>query len=103
MQTMTCFGNPWGLPAMLLAATLATSAQAQEASMAIEPLALARAVLGTLPGHAVAGVWREGRTSIAGVRRVPGMPEAQPLAESEAGGEAAVLYEIGSISKVFTG
>jgi len=60
-------------------------------------------VLGTLPGHAVAGVWREGRTSIAGVRRVPGVQEAQPLAESEAASEAAALYEIGSISKVFTG
>lgn len=91
------------LATVLLAFTLSTGVQAQEASMATEPLALARAVLGALPGQAVAGVWRQGRTTVAGVRRASGAPDAQPLPESEVSGEAAALYEIGSISKVFTG
>ncbi|MEP6823929.1 MAG: serine hydrolase domain-containing protein, partial [Ramlibacter sp.] len=90
-----------GLLAVLL--SLAGTVQAQEASMATEPLALARAALGALPGQAVAGVWREGRASVAGVRRAPGAQEALPLPEEEVSGKTATLYEIGSITKVFTG
>lgn len=89
--------------AVLSALVLAAGAQAQEAGMATDPAALASAALGTFPGQAVAGVWREGRTSIAGVRRAPGAAGTQPLRDEEVDGSAAALYEIGSISKVFTG
>ena len=92
-----------GLVAALLAAVLAGGVQAQEASMATEPAVLARAVLGQVPGQAAVGVWRGGRDAYAGVRRVPDATGAEPLPEAEVSGEAATLYEIGSISKVFTG
>ncbi|RYF42496.1 MAG: serine hydrolase, partial [Comamonadaceae bacterium] len=103
MRPMDRFRHVLGLTAGLLAIVVAGSAQAQEASMATPPLELARAVLGTQPGQAAAAVSREGRESYAGVRRAAGAPDAQPLPDGQVSGEAAALYEIGSISKVFTG
>ena len=72
-------------------------AQAQPVSLDSPPLALARAALGDRPGTAVAAVWRDGKLQIAGLRDGAVLPEADLL------GDQAPLFEIGSISKVFTG
>lgn len=86
---------------LLLALALAV-AQAVRAQPAVVPLStpvetLARDALGSQPGTAVAGAWREGRAHYAGAFNGAGI--ASPVAS----GPEATLFEIGSISKVFTG
>ena len=66
------------------------------ASFASAPRDLAAAALTDLPGTAVAAVWRDGRAHHAGLR------DGQPLDEALLTGPQAPLFEIGSITKVFT-
>ena len=82
----------------LLAWLLVWTAHAQTFSIGSAPAALASAVLGPEPGFASVAVWHDGKLGLATVRRTPGAASATPLA-----GNAAPLFEIGSISKVFTG
>jgi CubicO group peptidase (beta-lactamase class C family) len=65
-------------------------------SLSSPPRDLATAALTDLPGTAVAAVWRDGRIHHAGVR------DDQPLDEALLTGPQAPLFEIGSITKVFT-
>lgn len=89
--------NLRSLLAAALLLPLPMASQAQDISFATPPLEMARAAVGEWPGSAVVGVWREGRTSFAGVS------DGKPLDAAEVEGEKSRLYEIGSISKVFTG
>lgn len=62
------------------------------------PQALLQAAMQGVPaGTAVAAVWRDGHLHMAGVR------DGEPLPDHELTGARAPLFEIGSISKVFTG
>ena len=81
----------------VLALSLAGPAQAQPLTMDSPPLALARAALGGRPGTAVAAVWRDGRLQQAGLR------DGRELDDAALTGARSPLFEIGSISKVFTG
>lgn len=86
---------------MLLACALVAVCAAQ-AQPAVIPLStpveqLAREALGKQPGIAVAASWRNGQESFAGV--AAGVGVAAPITS----GPNATLFEIGSISKVFTG
>lgn len=83
----------------LLAATvlLAPAARAQPVTMDSLPADLARAALGGRAGTAVAAVWRDGQLQLAGWR------SGQPMPAEALTGPQAPLFEIGSISKVFTG
>lgn len=85
---------------MLLACAL-LAATAVHAQPAVIPLStpveqLAREALGPQPGMAVAAAWREGKASYAGAA---GGGASMPVTT----GPDATLFEIGSISKVFTG
>lgn len=94
-----------GLVALVLARALALALAAAPAAWgqpAVVPLStpvdtLARDALGSRPGMAVAGAWRDGRTHFGAAS------SGQGVAEPVASGPQATLFEIGSISKVFTG
>ncbi len=66
-----------------------------------DPQAMARLVLGDDPGTAAVAVWRDGQLLQATVRR--DAADAAGPAQVVAAGPAPPLFEIGSISKVFTG
>jgi D-alanyl-D-alanine-carboxypeptidase/D-alanyl-D-alanine-endopeptidase len=73
-------------------------AWAQPLSLSSDPAVMARVALGELKhGQAAVGVWRDGRASEALVQAGDAAPAAAP------GTGAPLLFEIGSISKVFTG
>ncbi|HVE54605.1 MAG TPA: serine hydrolase [Ramlibacter sp.] len=87
-------------PAILSVALTLAAAAAAWAQPAVVPLStpvdvLASEALASQPGMAVAGVWREGRASYAGA--------TSGIASPVTTGPQATLFEIGSISKVFTG
>ncbi|MBL8370249.1 MAG: serine hydrolase [Burkholderiaceae bacterium] len=79
-------------------AVVAPVAWAQPLSLASDPAVMARVALGELRhGQAAAGVWRDGKAAQALVSAGDPVPAAEP------GAGAPPLFEIGSISKVFTG
>lgn len=87
---------------LLLCLGWCASALAQALDIGSDPAALARAALGTDPGSASVAVWRGNAMVVATVRQ--GNPTGSSAVPASAGAEdAAPLYEIGSISKVFTG
>ncbi|MEO6625128.1 MAG: serine hydrolase domain-containing protein, partial [Burkholderiaceae bacterium] len=79
----------------------ATCTLAQTLSLASDPAALAKAALGSEPGSASVAVWRDGRIDAATVRNPAAQPVAAPTVPPVE--DLAPLYEIGSISKLFTG
>lgn len=78
------------LAALLFACTLLPATAAAPLDIHSDPNLIAAKALGNKAGYAVAGVWRDGAASY-GAAAQDGKPLAQPL------------FEIGSISKVFTG
>jgi len=87
--------------ATLLGLWLAAGAAAQGLGIGSDPADLARAALGADPGSASVAVWRSGVMRVASARNAAA-PDAQTGVPALADA-AAPLYEIGSISKVFTG
>lgn len=86
---------------LLASLWLAVGAIAQPLDLAGDPADLARVALGSDPGQASVAVWRDGHLRAATVRHDPGraVGEPAPLVADT----APALYEIGSISKIFTG
>jgi serine-type D-Ala-D-Ala carboxypeptidase/endopeptidase len=91
------------LPATLLALSallLPLVGHAEPTGFDSPPASLAARVLGDRPGTIVAGTWRDGTARYAIQRNRPGhVGKAKAMAP----GEAQPVFEIGSISKVFTG
>lgn len=79
---------------------LSGPAQAQLLTLDSEPQDLVRAALGTQPGTAVAAVWQRGQPAQT---RQAGWRNGQPLPADVLDGPQAPVFEIGSITKVFTG
>ncbi len=80
---------------------LTFSAFAQLRASVGDPAAMAATALGMETGWASVALWRDGKLAVAGAQRVPA-PDPGPLQAIAATGPAP-LYEIGSLSKVFTG
>jgi len=72
-------------------------ARAQTISMTSDPAVLARAAIGAEPGTSAVGVMRNGQTAYGFVQ------DGVPLALKSDAPRDQPLFEIGSISKVFTG
>ena len=83
-------------PAAVAAAT-AEEARLEDLGFASRPAVLARYALGGLRGSVAVGVWRSGRTVYAGIS------DGRESPPEQVNGPDAALFEIGSISKVFTG
>lgn len=90
----------WVLVGLCLWVLTPLSAQAQP-THTVEPQAMARMMLGDDPGTSAVAVWRDGRLLQATVRR--DAADAAGLAQPAAAGGPVPLFEIGSISKIFTG
>ncbi len=69
----------------------------QSLSIASDPVALAKAALGNEPGTSAVGVWRNGQASFGWVRN------GDVFAPSSTAPQDQPLFEIGSVSKLFTG
>lgn len=87
---------------LLLALCGAARALAQPLDIHSDPAALARAALGVDPGSASVAVWRGSAMVVATVRQGGSTSSASAPSGIDAP-DPAPLYEIGSISKVFTG
>ncbi len=72
-------------------------ANAEALSLASDPTELAKAALGRQPGAAAVGLWRGGKATYGYVRN----DSAGKLVQGD--DQAQALFEIGSVSKVFTG
>ena len=88
--------------ALLLGLGLLVAARAQPLDIGSDPALMARRALGSDPGAASVAVWRGDSLRVATVRNSgpTGAPAAAADAEAQ---DTAPLYEIGSVSKVFTG
>ena len=69
----------------------------EDLTFASDPASLARSAIGNLPGSSAVGVWRAGETSYAGYR------DGALLSAQQVAGDNGELFEIGSITKIFTG
>jgi len=81
----------------VLLAVMLHGASAQTLSLANDPTELAKAALGSQPGAAAVGLWRSGKATYGYVRN----DSTGKLVQGD--DQAQALFEIGSISKVFTG
>ncbi len=72
-------------------------AHSQSFSISSAPTALAKAALGPEPGTAAVGVWRNGQASFGFVRN------GEVLALPSMASQDQPMFEIGSVSKLFTG
>jgi CubicO group peptidase (beta-lactamase class C family) len=89
------------LAALALSSFAFAAAHAQPATgFDTAPARLAAEVLGQRPGTVVAGTWRKGMAHLAILRNAP---RHTGTARAMTPGEAQPVFEIGSISKVFTG
>ena len=89
--------------ALLAGLGLAAAALAQPLDIGSDPARMARAALGADPGSASVAVGRGDTVRVATVRNEPTGANAPAPAGGMAQEDTAPLYEIGSISKVFTG
>lgn len=87
---------------LLPAVWLAVQALAQTPNLGSDPSLLARTALGPHPGSASVAVWRGGTLHASTVQRATASGTLAQVSEDGTQGSAP-LYEIGSISKVFTG
>ncbi|MBP1208177.1 CubicO group peptidase (beta-lactamase class C family) [Duganella sp. 1411] len=83
---------------LVLCAPLYALAASAPLGMQSPPDAIARALLGGRPGAIAVGLWRDDKAAYAELRR----PAAGAAVASEPEGDSQ-LFEIGSITKVFTG
>ncbi|HEX7987835.1 MAG TPA: serine hydrolase [Duganella sp.] len=83
---------------VLCAPLYALAAASAPLDMQSQPDAIARSVLGARPGAVAVGLWRDDKAAYAELRR----PAAGGAIASEPEGDSQ-LFEIGSITKVFTG
>lgn len=81
----------------VLLAVMLHGANAQTLSLASDPTELAKAALGSQPGAAAVGLWHGGTATYGYVRN----DSTGKLVQGD--DQAQTLFEIGSISKVFTG
>ncbi|MBL8335971.1 MAG: serine hydrolase [Rhodoferax sp.] len=86
---------------LALAAPVQAQPQSQPLDIGSDPALLARAALGSDPGSASVAVLRGDQLRVATVQRPAA--DAAPQVAGAGPAELAPLYEIGSISKVFTG
>jgi len=86
----------WALAALLLAAPMA---HAGPLGFATPPVEIAQRVMNNAPGSIVVGVSRQGHTQFAMQRN--GVAQPGPVQEIAADGQP--IFEVGSISKLFTG
>ena len=75
----------------------AAAGAAAPITLASTSIELARAAIGDWRGAVSIGLWRDGKASFAGLR------DGAVVPAEDVGGPNAALFEIGSISKVFTG
>ena len=94
------FDLPFWMFAGCLMAGVAGFSHAQSLSISSEPAVLAKAALGAEPGTAAVGVWRNGEARFGFVRKedARGVLPMPPMATQD-----QPLFEIGSVSKLFTG
>ena len=78
-------------------ATVTSEGTSEDLSFASSPAVIARQALGGLAGSISVGVWRAGRAEYAGIS------EGRETPPDSVSGPNAAMFEIGSISKVFTG
>ena len=80
-----------------LAAVTREESRLEDLTLASSPATIARYALSGVAGSVAVGVWDNDREQYAGIR------DGRETAPEKVSGSGAALFEIGSISKVFTG